>query len=334
MKITPTPSFPLSISVKSCFHIMDVTRSRPGPYDTLNRNKAPFIRPVTTTTTTVNLTGPFSKMAAIHNQQNLLTWTYCGTHVSLSGPPGIPTNAAKPQGYSVRMETAVPLVTQAPSIQPLQIRPGLITQTWSNCPQQILVPAWQQVTPMAPPPATMASDPVAGPQRLGEWGKVRPHGNHYSSMMPHHHQPLLTNQMTMSAHQPISIGIAHVVWPQPSANKRNKPCFNRGNNFTYNTNTQNSACQSPKMADTARNVPEERFPEAGRAVQPEPEPAQEEESSCCKAGSDSEEQSLSYKQRQAMVMSDLASPTVTVISISSDEEEEEEERTRRHSLGE
>ncbi|XP_045564027.1 homeodomain-interacting protein kinase 3 isoform X5 [Salmo salar] len=326
--------FPHSNHVKSCFHIMDVTRSRPGPYDTLNRNKAPFIRPVTTTTTTVNLTGPFSKMAAIHNQQNLLTWTYCGTHVSLSGPPGIPTNAAKPQGYSVRMETAVPLVTQAPSIQPLQIRPGLITQTWSNCPQQILVPAWQQVTPMAPPPATMASDPVAGPQRLGEWGKVRPHGNHYSSMMPHHHQPLLTNQMTMSAHQPISIGIAHVVWPQPSANKRNKPCFNRGNNFTYNTNTQNSACQSPKMADTARNVPEERFPEAGRAVQPEPEPAQEEESSCCKAGSDSEEQSLSYKQRQAMVMSDLASPTVTVISISSDEEEEEEERTRRHSLGE
>ncbi|XP_029576585.1 homeodomain-interacting protein kinase 3 isoform X4 [Salmo trutta] len=327
--------FPHSNHVKSCFHIMDVTRSRPGPYDTLNRNKAPFIRPVTTTTTTVNLTGPFSKMAAIHNQQNLLTWTYCGTHVSLSGPPGIPTNAAKPQGYSVRMETAVPLVTQAPSIQPLQIRPGLITQqTWSNCPQQILVPAWQQVTPMAPPPATMASDPVAGPQRLGEWGKVRPHGNHYSSMMPHHHQPLLTNQMTMSAHQPISIGIAHVVWPQPSANKRNKPCFNRGINFTYNTNTQNSACQSPKMADTARNVPEERFPEAGRAVQPEPEPAQEEESSCCKTGSDSEEQSVSYKQRQAMVMSDLASPTVTVISISSDEEEEEEERTRRHSLGE
>nr|XP_046197536.1 homeodomain-interacting protein kinase 3-like isoform X3 [Oncorhynchus gorbuscha] len=63
---------------------------------------------------------------------------------------GIPTNTAKPQGFSVRMETAVPLVTQAPSIQPLQIRPGLITQTWSNRPQQILVPAWQQVTSMAP----------------------------------------------------------------------------------------------------------------------------------------------------------------------------------------
>ncbi|CAB1339021.1 unnamed protein product [Coregonus sp. 'balchen'] len=350
--------FPHSNHVKSCFHIMDVTRSRPGPYDTLSRNKAPFIRPVTTTTTTVNLTGPFSKMAAIHNQAlapSAPSVMHPGIPLQTGNgqfgcsdsfqqalilcPPtmqGIPTNTAKPQGYSVRMETAVPLVTQAPSIQPLQIRPGLITQhqTWSNRPQQILVPAWQQVTPMAPPPVTMASDTVAGPQRLGEWGKVHPHGNHYSSMIPHHHQPLLTNQMTMSAHQPISIGIAHVVWPQPSANKRNKPCFNRGNNFAYNTNIQNSACQSPKMADTTRNVPEEICPEVGRAVRPEPEPEQGEEPSCFKAGSDSEERSVSYKQRQAMVMSDLASPTVSVISISSDEEEEEEEeRTRRHSLG-
>uniref|UniRef100_A0AAZ3QGR5 non-specific serine/threonine protein kinase n=1 Tax=Oncorhynchus tshawytscha TaxID=74940 RepID=A0AAZ3QGR5_ONCTS len=308
--------FPHSNHVKSCFHIMDVTRSRPGPYDTLNRNKAPFIRPVTTTTTTVNLTGPFSKMAAIHNQAlapSAPSVMHPGIPLQTGNgqfgcsdsfqqalilcPPtmqGIPTNAAKPQGFSVRMETAVPLVTQAPSIQPLQIRPGLITQTWSNRPQQILVPAWQQVTSMAPPPATMASDTVAV----------------------------------------LSVSIAHVVWPQPSANKRNKPCFNRGSNFTYNTNTQNSACQSPKMADTTRNVPEDRFPEAGRAAQLEPEPEQVEEPSCCKAGSDSEEQSVSYKQRQAVVMSDLASPTVTVISISSDEEEEEEERTRRHSLGE
>lgn len=43
-------------------------------------------------------------------------------------PAGIPTNTAKPAGYSVRMEASVPLVTQAPPIQPLQIRPGVITQ--------------------------------------------------------------------------------------------------------------------------------------------------------------------------------------------------------------
>lgn len=56
--------------------------------------------------------------------------------------------------------------------------------------------------------------------------KVHPHGNHYSTMITHP-QPFLTNQMTMSTHQPINIGIAHVVWPQPAANKRVKPCVNR-----------------------------------------------------------------------------------------------------------
>ncbi|MGH0154909.1 UNVERIFIED_CONTAM: hypothetical protein FKN15_037550 [Acipenser sinensis] len=139
---------------------------------------------------------------------------------------GIPTNPNKPAAYAVRMDNTVPLVTQAPAIQPLQIRPGVITQqTWSNQTRQILVPAWQQVTPVAPSTTALTSDTVAGPQRLGDWGKVHPHGNHYNSMMP---QPLLTNQMAMSTHQPISIGIAHVVWPQPSAaNKRNKPCQNR-----------------------------------------------------------------------------------------------------------
>lgn len=45
-----------------------------------------------------------------------------------AAPAGIPTNTAKAAGYSVRMEASVPLVTQAPPIQPIQIRPGVITQ--------------------------------------------------------------------------------------------------------------------------------------------------------------------------------------------------------------
>uniref|UniRef100_A0AAR2L192 non-specific serine/threonine protein kinase n=1 Tax=Pygocentrus nattereri TaxID=42514 RepID=A0AAR2L192_PYGNA len=235
--------FPQSNHVKSCFNIMDVCRSRPGTYDTINRNKAPFVRPVTTSAP--NLTVPFSKMAGVHPQPlapsapsvmhpgiPLQTGAQFGDSFQqalILCPPtiqGLPPNPNKPAGYSVRMENTVPLVTQAPAIQPLQIRPGVITQAWSNRAQQILVPAWQQVTPVAPPATTLASDSVAGPQRLADWGKVRPHGNHYSSIIPHP-QPLLTNQMTMSAHQPISIGIAHVVWPQPAANKRNKPCGNR-----------------------------------------------------------------------------------------------------------
>ncbi|KAM4602815.1 LOW QUALITY PROTEIN: homeodomain-interacting protein kinase 3 [Polymixia lowei] len=344
--------FPHSNHVKSCFHIMDVCRTRPGAYDAVNRNKGPFVRPVTTA---APVNHPFGKMAGVHTQgiaPSAPSVMHPGIPLQTGNgqfgcndsfqqalilcPPtiqGIPTNAAKPAGYSVRMETTVPLVTQAPPIQPLQIRPGVIAQqAWSNRAQQILVPTWQQVTPVPPPPTTLASDTVAGPQRLGDWGKVRPHGNHYSSMIAHP-QPLLTNQMTMSAHQPISIGIAHVVWPQPAANKRTKPCINRGSNFSHNTNIQNLACQSPKMADTAKNVEEgeeARCPEEGRTGGVQPETEQEQAGTCCKVEQDCEELSASQEQRQAMVISDLASPTVSVISISSDEEES----ARRHSPGE
>ncbi|XP_075966426.1 homeodomain-interacting protein kinase 3 isoform X2 [Anarhichas minor] len=342
--------FPHSNHVKSCFHIMDVCWTRPSAYEVASRNKGPFIRTVTTTAA-ASVNHPFSKITGVH-PQGLAPSAQSVMHPGIplqtgSGqfgcsdsfqqalilcPPtiqGIPPNTAKPAGYSVRMEGSVPMVTQAP---PIQIRSGVITQAWSNCAQQILVPTWQQVTSGPPPPTTLASDPVAGSQRLGDWGKVRPHGNHYSSMIAHS-QPFLTNQMTMSTHQPINIGIAHVVWPQPAANKRAKPCVNRGSNFSQNTNVQNIACQSPKMADTAKNVQqvEARFPEEGRTAGEEQGTKQVEVENCCKVEPDCEELSVSQEQqRQAMVISDVASPTVSVISISSDEEES----AQRHSMGE
>ncbi|XP_059927492.1 homeodomain-interacting protein kinase 3 isoform X6 [Gadus macrocephalus] len=341
------PDFPHSNHVKSCFHIMDVCRTRPGPYDAMNRNKGQFVRPMPPSNGPVN--HPFSKMAAVHTQ-GLAPSAPSVMHPGIpmqSGsvqfgcsdsfqqalilcPPtiqGIPTNGAKPSGYSVRMDTAVPLVTQAPPIQPLQIRPGVMTQqTWSNRAQQILVPAWNHMTSVAPPPTTLASDTVAGPQRLAEWGKVRSHGNHYSTMIAHP-QSLLSNQMTLSAQQPISIGIAHVVWPQPAANKRNKPCVNRygerGTNFSHHIDIQNSACQSPKMADTAKNVDEVRCPGEARtataAAAPEASREEEVEEGCCRQEAACGEPS-SQGQRQAMGVSDLASPA-SVITISSDEEE-------------
>ncbi|KAM4592875.1 homeodomain-interacting protein kinase 3 isoform 2-T2 [Odontesthes bonariensis] len=350
--------FPHSNHVKSCFHIMDVCWTRPSLYEATNRNKCPFVRPVTTTAT-ASANHPFNKIPAVH-AQGLAPSAPSVMHPGIplqagSGqfgcnepfqqalilcPPtiqGIPTNAAKPAGYSVRMEASVPLVTQAPSIQPIQIRPGVITQAWSSRAQQILVPTWQQVTSVPAPPTTLASDTVTGSQRLGDWGKVRPHGNHYSSMIAHP-QPFLTNQMTMSTHQPINIGIAHVVWPQPAANKRAKPCVNRGSNISQNTNIQNLACQSPKMADTAKNVEdleeeEARCPEEGHSVGEERAALQvehDDEENCCKVEPDCEELSVSQEQRQDMVISDLASPTVSVISISSDEEE----NAQRHSMAE
>lgn len=41
---------------------------------------------------------------------------------------GIPTNHAKPTSFSLRVDNAVPLVTQAHAIQPLQIQAGLLSQ--------------------------------------------------------------------------------------------------------------------------------------------------------------------------------------------------------------
>uniref|UniRef100_A0A3Q3JDY4 non-specific serine/threonine protein kinase n=1 Tax=Monopterus albus TaxID=43700 RepID=A0A3Q3JDY4_MONAL len=330
--------FPHSNHVKSCFHIMDVCWTRPSAYEAVNRNKGPFVRPVTTTAAGLAPSAP----SVMHPGIPLQTGSgQFGCNDSFQQalilcPPtiqGIPNNAAKPAGYSVRMEASVPLVTQAPPIQPIQIRPGVITQAWSNRAQQILVPTWQQVTSVPPPPTTLASETVAGSQRLGDWGKVRPHGNHYSSMIAHP-QPFLANQITMSTHQPINIGIAHVVWPQPAANKRARPCVNRGSNFSQNMNIQNLSCQSPKMADTAKNVEEvdeekARCPEEGNAVG-EVQRTEQVEGNCCKVEPHREELSVSQELRQAMVISDLVSPTVSVISISSDEEES----PQRHSMGE
>uniref|UniRef100_A0A8C5DT38 non-specific serine/threonine protein kinase n=1 Tax=Gouania willdenowi TaxID=441366 RepID=A0A8C5DT38_GOUWI len=318
--------FPHSNHVKSCFHIMDVCWTRPSVYEAPNRNKGPFVRPVNTTTA-ASANHPFTKITTVHPQglaPSAPSVIHPGIPLQTGSaqfgcnesfqqalilcPPtiqGIPANTAKPAGYSVRMEASVPLVTQAPSIQPIQIRPAVITQAWSNRAQQILVPTWQQVTSGPPPPTTLASDTVAGSQRLGDWGKVRRHGNHYSSMIAHP-QPYLTNQMTMSGHQPINIGIAHVVWPQPAANKRAKQCVNR---YFHLTEIHSPAVELKSGAEQDEDGNVEN---------------------CCKREADCEELSVSHEQRQAMLIADLASPTVSVISISSDEEE----HTPRHSMGE
>lgn len=59
---------PLSYSVQSCFHIMDVCHSRTSAYDAVNRNKAPppLMKPVTLPS------GPniavFNKIPSLHSQ--------------------------------------------------------------------------------------------------------------------------------------------------------------------------------------------------------------------------------------------------------------------------
>uniref|UniRef100_A0AAY4CFL4 non-specific serine/threonine protein kinase n=1 Tax=Denticeps clupeoides TaxID=299321 RepID=A0AAY4CFL4_9TELE len=348
--------YPHSNHVKACFNIMDVFQSRSNVYDSLNRNQAPYMRHITLPNTT-NMGVAFNKMASVHTQPlapSAPSVLHPGIPAIQAGsaqfgcsdafqqalilcPPtlqGIPSNPSQSAPYPVRMESSIPLVTQASAIQPLPIHPGVIAQPWSNRTPQILVPAWQQVPP---PPATLTSDP----QRLGDWGKVQPHSNHYSAMMP---QPLLTNQMAVTAHHPVNIGIAHVAWPQSATNKRNKPCPNRSVNVSHRADSQAAMCRSPKM-DQGRS-PEAELGSRQRANLAELEAGSEadqdpeaEDASCCWVGQEADGQMTGAHQqketqRRSSIIGDSPSPTGSVISISSDpyEEEEEEEGTQGCSL--
>ncbi|XP_056595614.1 homeodomain-interacting protein kinase 3a isoform X1 [Triplophysa dalaica] len=324
--------FPHCNHVQSCFHIMDACHSRTSIYDTFNRNKVPPLMKPVTLSSAQNITVAFNKMPSVHSQTlppSAPPVVHPGIPIQTGSaqfgcnesfqqalilcPPalqGIPSNPSQPAGYSVRMENTLSLVTQAPAIQPLTMRPGVIAQQpWSNRTPQILVPAWQQV----PPPATsLASDTVVG-QRRGDWGKVRPH-SHYGSVM----QPIVPNQMAVSAHQPINIGIAHVVWPQSAPNKRNKPSQNRSMNVSYYTDTQPSVYPSPKTTDRLTNAqPEQISPNKEMQKQVKQELEQVEEEGCCKAG-------VANQQRESIVIRETPSPAVSVISISSGTDEEEQ----------
>uniref|UniRef100_A0A9J7YWD9 Homeodomain interacting protein kinase 3a n=2 Tax=Cyprinus carpio TaxID=7962 RepID=A0A9J7YWD9_CYPCA len=325
--------FPHCNHVQSCFHIMNVCHSRTSIYDTLNRNKAPPLMKPVTLPSAPNITVAFNKMPSVHSQTlapSAPPVVHPGIPIQTGSaqfgcnetfqqalilcPPalqGIPSNPNQPAGYSVRMENTLSLVTQAPAIQPLPMRPGVIAQQpWSNRTPQILVPAWQQVPP---PGASLASDTVVGPQRRGDWGKVRPHSSHYSSVMP---QAIVPNQMAVSAHQPINIGIAHVVWPQPASNKRNKPSQNRSMNVSRYTDTQPSVCPSPKMADRLVSTePRPSSPNREVQAQVKPEPEQVEKEGCCKTA-------VTNQQRESIRES--PSPAVSIISISSGTDEEEQ----------
>ncbi|KAM5247169.1 homeodomain-interacting protein kinase 3 isoform 3-T3 [Ctenodactylus gundi] len=327
--------FPHSNHVKSCFHIMDICKSQPNSCDTNNHNKTSFLRQVASSNTAA-LTANFAKIGTLRSQA-LSTSAHSVVHHGIplqAGtaqfgcgdafqqtliicPPalqGIPATHSKPTSYSIRVDNTVPLVTQATAVQPLQIRPGVLSQTWSGRTQQMLVPAWQQVTPMAPATATLTSEGVAGSQRLGDWGKMISHSNHYNSMMP---QPLLTNQITLSAPQPISVGIAHVVWPQPATTKKNKLCHNRSNSL-QNTNIPHSAFISPKI------INEKDIEEVSCAETQDNHNSEGEARNCCEASVGQEsDSSVSDKQRQTIIIADSPSPAVSVITISSDTDEEE-----------
>uniref|UniRef100_I3JYD9 non-specific serine/threonine protein kinase n=1 Tax=Oreochromis niloticus TaxID=8128 RepID=I3JYD9_ORENI len=337
LTMTHLLDYPHSNHVQSSFRIMDMchTRSSNAVFDALNQNTIHFSRPPLAPPASSGLLG-YSNIP-IHTQaitQSAPSVLHPGIALTTGNgqfgcsdsfppalllcPPTMQGNLNQPAGYSV------PMATQAPPIQPLPVRPGVIAQAWSNRGQQLLVPAaWQQMTPT-----------TAGPQRISDWGKVRPHNSHYNAVIK---QPLLTNQMpALSAHQPINIGIAHVVWPQPT-NKRNRHSHNR--NLSHSSNVHITGCRTPKMADAVeqavagreqrqREVPlvETRQPQVQNTDEDDDDA--EEEVSCFKevATNANRESDLLRQRDVAVLMADTeGSPAPSVISIRSDLTDAEDE---------
>uniref|UniRef100_A0A671UHN6 non-specific serine/threonine protein kinase n=1 Tax=Sparus aurata TaxID=8175 RepID=A0A671UHN6_SPAAU len=360
LTMTHLLDYPHSNHVQSSFRIMDMCHSRPtnAVFDALNQNTIHFSRPPVAPTASSGLPLGYSNIP-VHTQtitQSAPSVLHPGIALATGNgqfgcsdsfppalllcPPTMQGNLNQPTGYSV------PMVTQAPPIQPLPVRPGIIAQqAWSSRGQQLLVPAaWQQMTPVGPPPShppppppsSLTNDATAGPQRIGDWGKVRP----YTSVMQ---QPLLTNQMSaLSAHQPINIGIAHVVWPQP-ANKRNRHSYNR--NLSHLNNTHISACRTPKMADVVNQAAAQR--ERSQAEVPLVETRQpevhntgeevdgvEEEVSYFKEvvpnGNSQLDRSGQQQRDVAVLMGDTPSPAPSVISIHSELTDGEDEVDDEH----
>ncbi|CAM9966485.1 unnamed protein product [Bubo scandiacus] len=136
------------------------------------------------------------------------------------GFQGLQASPSKHAGYSVRMENAVPIVTQAPGAQPLQMQPGLLAQqAWPSGTQQILLPpAWQQLTGVATHTsvqhATVIPESMAGTQPLADWRNTHAHGSQYNPIMQ---QPvLLASHVTLPAAQPVNVAVAHVMHQPPA----------------------------------------------------------------------------------------------------------------------
>ncbi|KAF1387165.1 hypothetical protein PFLUV_G00102520, partial [Perca fluviatilis] len=361
LTMTHLLDYPHSNHVQSSFRIMDMCHSRPtnAVFDAINQNTIHFSRPPVAPTASSGLPLGYSNIP-VHTQainQSAPSVLHPGIALTTGNgqfgctdpfppalllcPPTMQGNLNQPAGYSV------PMVTQAPPIQPLPVRPGVIAQqAWSSRGQQLLVSAaWQQMTPVGPPPShppppppsSLTNDTTAGPQRISDWG------SHYTMMQ----QPLLTNQMpALSAHQPLNIGIAHVVWPQP-ANKRNRYSHNR--NLSHPSNIHISACRTPKMANVVgqalarreqpqRGVPLVETREPGVQITDEEENYAEKEVSCFKEvvpNGNSQLDLSSQQQRDvAVLMGDTPSPAPSVISIRSELTDGEDEDPQRCRLSE
>ncbi|KAB1276714.1 Homeodomain-interacting protein kinase 2, partial [Camelus dromedarius] len=241
------------------------------------------------------------------------------------GFQGLQASPSKHAGYSVRMENAVPIVTQAPGAQPLQIQPGLLAQqAWPSGTQQILLPpAWQQLTGVATHTsvqhATVIPETMAGTQQLADWRNTHAHGSHYNPIMQ---QPaLLTGHVTLPAAQPLNVGVAHVMRQQPTSTTSSRKSKQHQSSARNVSTCEVSSSQAVSSPQRSKRVKENTPP---RCALVHSSPACSSSVTC--GWGDGASSTTRERQRQTIVIPDTPSPTVSVITISSDTDEEEEQK--------
>uniref|UniRef100_A0AAQ4PIK2 non-specific serine/threonine protein kinase n=1 Tax=Gasterosteus aculeatus aculeatus TaxID=481459 RepID=A0AAQ4PIK2_GASAC len=295
LTMTHLLDYPHSHHVQSAFRIMDMCHSHENSHENTIHFSRPPMAPAPSSglplgygsipvhTPAINQSGP----SVMHPEIALAAGNgqFGCTDPFPSGlllcPPPMQGNLNQPAAYSV------PMVTQAPPMQPLPVRPGVIAQVRRR-----------------PEP-----EPGAGPSQ-----QDRQTNSHYTSVMQ---QPLLTNPMpALSAHQPINIGIAHVVWPQP-ANKRNRHGYNREQPRREDPAGGTGHPGVPNR-DTEENHVQQKatcFKEAAPKANSQPDP------------------SGGQQREVAVLMGDTPSPAASVISIRSELTDEEDEHLPRCRLG-
>ncbi|CAN2390347.1 Homeodomain interacting protein kinase 2 [Pristimantis euphronides] len=328
---------------------MEICKRRVNMYATVNHSKTPFITHVAPSTST-NLTMTFSnQLNTVHSQpsaasmaavaQRSMPLQTAATQICARPDPfqqalivcppafqGLQTSPSKHGGYSVRMDKAVPLVTQAASTQALQLQPGLLTQqAWPSGTQQILLPpAWQQLAGVAAHTsvqhAAVIPESMTATQQLADWRNSHAHGGHYNPIMQ---QPaVLAGHVTLPSAQPLNVGVAHVMRQQPtsSASSSRKKQHHSAvrNNSSYEVSSSQSHNSPQRSKRVKENTPPRcNVPQNSAACGP---------SITCGWGESSMGPSRVDHQRQTIVIPDTPSPAVSVITISSDTDEEEEQK--------
>uniref|UniRef100_A0A8C6L0P9 non-specific serine/threonine protein kinase n=1 Tax=Nothobranchius furzeri TaxID=105023 RepID=A0A8C6L0P9_NOTFU len=345
--------FPHSTHVKSCFQNMEICKRRVNMYDTVNQSKTPFITHVAPSTST-NLTMTFNnQLNTVHSQPSAASMAavaqrsmplqpgapqLCAARpdpfqqaliVCPPGFQGLQASPSKHTGYSVRMENAVPIVTQAPGAQPLQIQPGLLTQVGTNSGPALL---------------TLLSAVVFLFSTLTKtvfyFRNSHPHGSHYNPIMQ---QPaLLTGHVTLPTNQTLNVGVAHVM-RQPSTNsssssKKSKQHQMAARNVSAYEVSSSQVVLSPQRSKRVKENTPPRCAVLQNGSASNCPPTQgfahggwganeaEQASSTTR-----DHQHQHHVPRQTIIIPDTPSPAVSIITISSDTDEEDEHKQNNSS---